>query len=280
MSANYWTSSQRLHWLLTKETLAERRKGLEDIFDPGKLQTIKALNPWHVRVYLHTLIHLLGQNLSIRQRILATAEVYLTRFHTKVPFGEINPYLVVATAVYVACKVEEHPQHIRTITSEARSLWPDYISHDPTKIAECEFYLIEELGTYLVIFHPYKSLMQISDAMARSNAQITMAPEEIQVTWSMINDSYITDLHLLNPPHIVAMACIYMTVVLRSHIMRMTMPSEAVKSRIEAFMTFFGESNVDLEQTIDCVQEMISLYVNWDTYSEKQCRVEIAKVIT
>jgi cyclin C len=32
---------------------------------------------------------------------------------------------------------------------------------DNTKLAEMEFYLIEELDFHLIVFHPYRSLVQI-----------------------------------------------------------------------------------------------------------------------
>ena len=44
--------------------------------------------------------------------------------------------------------------------------------------------------------------------------------EELQNAWSLINDSYITDLHLLLPPHTIAVAAIYITVVLKKNLSR------------------------------------------------------------
>lgn len=35
-----------------------------------------------------------------------------------------NPYLLLATAFYLASKVEECPQHIRLVAQEANHLWP------------------------------------------------------------------------------------------------------------------------------------------------------------
>jgi hypothetical protein len=37
---------------------------------------------------------------------------------------QTNPYLVLTTAFYLACKTEECPQHIRFVVGEARGLWP------------------------------------------------------------------------------------------------------------------------------------------------------------
>lgn len=54
---------------------------------------------------------------------MATAQVYIKRFYTKVEIRRTNPFLVITTALYLACKMEECPQHIRLMTQEARSLW-------------------------------------------------------------------------------------------------------------------------------------------------------------
>jgi cyclin C len=66
----------------------------------------------------------LGKRMSTRQQALATAQVYIKRFYTKNEIRHTNPYLVLTTAFYLACKMEECPQHIRFVVGEARSLWP------------------------------------------------------------------------------------------------------------------------------------------------------------
>jgi cyclin C len=62
--------------------------------------------------------------MSTRQQAIATAQVYLKRFYTKNEIRQTNPYLVLTTAFYLACKMEECPQHIRFVVGEARGLWP------------------------------------------------------------------------------------------------------------------------------------------------------------
>lgn len=65
----------------------------------------------------------LGKPLNARQQTLATAQVYLRRFYTRVEIRQTNPYLVLATAFYLASKMEECPQHIRVIVAEANHQW-------------------------------------------------------------------------------------------------------------------------------------------------------------
>ena len=41
---------------------------------------------------------------------------------------------------------------------------------DNTKLAEMEFYLIEELDFHLIVFHPYRSLVQLCGRDGSPNA--------------------------------------------------------------------------------------------------------------
>jgi cyclin C len=62
--------------------------------------------------------------MAIRQQALATAQVYMRRYYTQVEMRRTNPYIVLATAFYLACKTEECQQHIRVVIGEARNCWP------------------------------------------------------------------------------------------------------------------------------------------------------------
>ncbi len=61
--------------------------------------------------------------MNARQQVLATAQVYMRRFYLKREIRTTNPYLVLSTAFYLACKMEEAPQHIRVVVGEARQFW-------------------------------------------------------------------------------------------------------------------------------------------------------------
>ena len=62
--------------------------------------------------------------MTVRQQAIATAQIFIRRFYIKVEIRRTNPYLVLVTALYLACKMEECPQHIRVVVSEARNMWP------------------------------------------------------------------------------------------------------------------------------------------------------------
>jgi len=142
MAANYWESTQRKHWQFTRQQLEDIRKKLEDE-DQTLVQMYPLPQVRHLSIYFNqrkllpssnqarediwqifTEVARLGKRLGVRQQAMATAQLYLRRFYTKVEIRRTNPYLVIATAVYLACKMEECPHHIRLVVSEGRTLWP------------------------------------------------------------------------------------------------------------------------------------------------------------
>lgn len=324
MAGSYWTSTQRLHWQYSKAALARQRQELwvmecqlfpqglnivmttrqnrgKDGSDPQQPSTTVKNIPivhrdlhydrdYNLRIYCYFLIMKLGRRLNIRQYALATAHVYLSRFLLKASVREVNLYLLVTTCVYLACKVEECPQYIRTLVSEARSLWPEFIPPDPTKVTEFEFYLLEELESYLVVHHPYDAMEQIIQVLQHYEYELNFSNEDVQNCWSLINDSYINDVHLIYPPHIIAMACMFITISLQNHtnnsssgssdssngngsnngLNKMTniLSSDKLTPEQEKFNKFMAESQVDLMEVMDTIQQQITLYDHWDKYHE------------
>lgn len=70
-----------------------------------------------------TELNKLVRRLKLSQQAVATAQVYIRRVYTKIEIRRTNPNLVIVTALYLACKMEESPQHIRMILGEARQAW-------------------------------------------------------------------------------------------------------------------------------------------------------------
>ncbi|KAI0462174.1 hypothetical protein LJB42_004262 [Komagataella kurtzmanii] len=275
MSASYWSSSQRLHWQFTRNELNEHREQIQalekNLNVPGSdLSRINIKYDTNMRIYLHNLMHKLGRKLVLRQVILSTAEVFMTRFLLKASIKEVNIYLLVATCIYVACKMEECPQHIRNLVSEARNCWPEFIPNDLTKLAEFEFYLIEELDCFLLVHHPYNSLISIvKDVLKDPRYNIAITTDELQTCWSIINDSYITDMHLLFPPHIVAITSLYMTLV--------TFSKDSKK--LQTFVKFLAHCKVDLDEIIESTQELLTLYEYWNSYDELSLRKAVHRLL-
>ena len=252
----------------------------------------------------------LAKRLNIRQQALATAQVYIKRFYTKVEIHKTNPYLVVATSLYLACKMEETPQHIRLIVTEARQLWSDFIGLDTSKLGECEFLMISEMSSQLIVHQPYRSIISLRPELA-------LVDEDVQLAKSVVNDHYMTDLPLLYPPHIIALVAILLALVLRPYNAQNNSGASAAAglaaaqaalsqvqarqgqggipevngtevkekqqevrvSRVHRFAIWLAESNVDISAMVDATQEVISFYDCYEQYNDKLTREQINRFI-
>ena len=207
MAANYWDSTQAKYWTFTKSELTELRKqlleGNQHIYTKYPLADRRLIN-----IYIQQNLAKLARRMSLRQQAIATAQVYIKRFYLRVEIRKTNPYLIMATAVYLACKMEECPQHIRLMLGEASRQWQELNVTESSKIGECEFALISTLSSRLIVHHPYRSLNDLAPLFGLSNEEQTLAH-------NIVNDSYNTDLVLLYPPHIIAITAIFLAVVLR-----------------------------------------------------------------
>jgi cyclin C len=224
--------------------------------------------------------------MSIRQQALATAQVYMRRYYTRVSILRTNPYLVISTAFYLACKMEECPQHIRLVAGEARQLWPDVTTSEPSQIGECEFSIISELNSQLIIHHPYRSLTELQTSMP-------LTLDETSLAWNILNDHYLTDLPLLYPPHVIAVAAAFLAVVMKPTQGSMHMQGQNVQNalgslgpgggpvspRLQKVLTWIAESQISIEAMVDISQELFSLYEVWDGYKESLCKEPIVRFV-
>lgn len=294
MAANYWDSTQAKYWTFSKLELSELRRSLAE-----RNQALCTKYPLpdrrHINIYIQVQLNKLARRLNVRQQALATAQVYIKRFYLRVEMRRTNPYLIMATATYLACKMEETPQHIRFMLGEAARQWPELGVTETSKIGECEFAMISTLQSQLICFHPYRSLTELQGIFG-------LTTEESNLAHSIINDCYNTDLPLLYPPHVIAITAIFLAVVLRpavqppglqAHASSSSSPAMAASAAQNVLAGFAGlkqagpklgklidwlaESKVDMEAIVDATQEMVSLYEVWESYSERVCKDAISK---
>lgn len=77
--------------------------------------------------------------MNLRQQPIATAQVYVRRFYTKVEIRRTNPFVVMTTAIYLASKMEESPVHIRFVLGEAARQWPGILAQIMTSPSTANF---------------------------------------------------------------------------------------------------------------------------------------------
>lgn len=84
----------------------------------------------------------------------------------------------------------------------------DSLTLDISRLGECEFFMISEMHSHLIIHQPYRTLTSLQ-------SDFFLSPDEANLALSIVNDHYMTDLPLLYPPHIIALTAILLALVLR-----------------------------------------------------------------
>ena len=169
----------------------------------------------------------------------------------------------------------------------------DFITSDISKVGECEFFLISEMNCQLIVHHPYRTLTDLQ-------TDLNISQDEVTLSWSIINDHYMTDIALLFPPHVMAVTAIFLALVLKpTQCLQGTsstatamasatqsikdvplmdnVPSSSAQAKIQHLVKWLAESEIDIKAMIDCTQEIISLYDIWERYSEKTCKEQMMR---
>ena len=112
----------------------------------------------------------------------------------------------------------------------------------------------------MIIHHPYRTLQNVADLVG-------LAPNDLAVAWTIINDTYASDLPLLYPPHIIALTALYMASQLRPQVKT---TSNAFHSKL---VEWYAVSGIDMDSVAEVTQEIISLYEVWKDYKAKNCKL-------
>ncbi|CAB4436482.1 unnamed protein product [Rhizophagus irregularis] len=193
MAANFWTSTHGTNWLLSRQALADCRKIDRQYVNE---QDLIKVNIWFAQIITD-----LGRSLQVRQVIIATAITYFKRFYTKNSFRNTEPNLVAATCMYLACKIEESPQHIKAIITDMKTIMQErgeHFTYDNQKVAEMEFYLLEELDFNMIMYNglalrggaqygDYSLTSTTSTANDNSVAGVTTRVKDIRLWFAQLN---------------------------------------------------------------------------------------------
>ncbi|KAG8218168.1 cyclin-like protein [Butyriboletus roseoflavus] len=287
-------------WIVDRATLQQARADdLRYVDDPEYFT--------YFSIFFANVITKLGKKLNFRQRVIATAIVFFRRFYIKNAYCETDPFIVIAACCYVAGKAEESPVHIKNVVAEARLFFSQQpygvksFPSDNSKLAEMEFYLVADLECDLTIFHPYRTLTALCAEAedgprywGTGDGQLELSDDALQLAWSIINDTYRSDLCLLYPPHLLTITALYLTLVLhpptRDFVLQKSPsnsanPNDANTSPLrrssrqasissteskkpQDIIGFFAGLNVSMSLVATIAQEMISLYSAWERYRE------------
>ncbi|EMS47807.1 hypothetical protein TRIUR3_05108 [Triticum urartu] len=218
MAANFWASSHS-----------------KQLLDPEDVDLVPAAD--RERGITTEEFRLVKIHMSSRT-VIATAITYFRRVYTRKSMSEYDPRLVAPACLYLASKVEESTVQARLLVFYIKKMCgsDDKYRFEIKDILEMEMKLLEALDYYLVVYHPYRPLLHLLQ-----DAGVT---DLTQFAWGLVNDTYKMDLILVQPPYMIALACIYIASVLKD----------------KDTTSWFEELHVDMNIVKNISMEMLDFY--------------------
>jgi len=168
------------------------------------LEEIFQIQAYHVHY-----ISQLARVMKVRQRVVATAAVYFRRFYLRSSFEEHDPRLVAPACLFLAAKAEESAVQARHLEQAAKKCREEVeFLFNVRALLDMELVVLEASAFGLAVYHPYRALQSLLD-----DAELA---DSFQVCWGLVNDSYLSELCLTHPPHMVGVAAVYATGALQN----------------------------------------------------------------
>jgi len=252
MAGNFWQSSHCQQWILERQDIL-----LERSFD---LKVLTEDEYQKILSFFANVIQALGEQLKVRQQVIATATVYFRRFYARNSLKCIDPLLLAPTCIFLASKVEEFGMISQTkligtlqnlVKSKFNYAYPTgEVSYRIQHIFEAEFFLLEQMDCCLIVYHPYRPLLQIFQDFSSHDESL------LPLSWKIINDSLRTDVALLYPPYQIALASLHLACILNN--------------KEKEIRNFFADLAVDLEKILEIEKQILYLYQMWKGFDEKK----------
>jgi len=249
MAGNFWQSSHWQQWILDRQDLSRDRQADLNVLTEEEYQKIL--------IFFCNFMQTLGESLKLRQQVISTAIVYFKRFYARNSLRTVDPLLLAPTAVFLASKVEEFGviSNSRLVTTchqvvknKFNYAYGQEFPYRTTHILECEFYLLENMDCCLIVYQPYRPLLQFIQQDLGHEEQL------LPTAWRMINDSLRTDCCLLYPPFQIALACLQMACVVMQ----------------KDCKPWFADLSVDMEKLQEICRYILSYYDFCKNYDEKK----------
>ncbi|KAJ4969432.1 hypothetical protein NE237_016133 [Protea cynaroides] len=200
MAANFWTSSH------CKQLMDQEEMDVVPALDKERGLSLEEFKL--IKMHMANYIWKLAQHVKLRQRVVATAVTYMRRVYTRKSMTEYDPRLVAPTCLYLASKAEESTVQARLLVFYMKKIYTyEKYRCEIKDILAMEMKILETLDYFLVVYHPYRSLSQLLQDAGMTDLT--------HLSWGFVNDTYKMDLILIYPPYMIALACLYISSVLK-----------------------------------------------------------------
>ncbi|CAG5096770.1 Oidioi.mRNA.OKI2018_I69.XSR.g14771.t1.cds [Oikopleura dioica] len=285
MAGNFWQSSHCRQWLLEPHEIeseavkSDREYIMNKLYKGERPDLVNSdeadENYRKIIILFANVIQAIGEQLKSRQQVIATATVYFRRFYVRNSFSSCDPLLMAPTCLFLASKVEESGQIsqnrlINAMTQIVRCKFRDIfhmISDYPyrnSNILECEFYLLELMDCCLIIYHPYRPLLQFLQDLniKESDDRLSL------MAWRILNDSYRSDVMLQYPPYMIALAALHMSGIQLNYMDRQIHGRPKLSD-------WFAELSLDLKQLAKITKEILAMYGVWAKFPDDRSMAKL-----
>ncbi|OQV13680.1 Cyclin-C [Hypsibius exemplaris] len=257
MAGNFWLSSHFQQWLFDRQDLIRERQEDYQVLTEEEYQK--------VMIFFANVMQAIGEPLKMKQQVIATATIYFKRFYIRNSLSSVDPLLMAPTCLFLASKVDEfgvqsNNRFIEVCRNVVKTkfgyAFQQEFQYRMPNIFECEFYLLEMMDCCLIVFHPYRPLVQFCQELGTSLDKKDQHQQDLilQTAWKTINDTLRTDICLLYPPYLVALACMQVACIILG----------------KDFKQWFAELSVDIDKCVEVVKLILNLYDMWKTFDEKK----------
>ncbi|KAI9660272.1 MAG: RNA polymerase II holoenzyme cyclin-like subunit [Alyxoria varia] len=166
-----------------------------------------------------------------------------------------------------------------------------FVTADVSKLGEYEFKIISELNAQLIVHHPYRDLADLREPLS-------LTQDEYALSWSVVNDHYLTFSPLLYPPNVIAAASVVIVVTVRpSQTVSQARPgskggpnsssssdgygtnSTEEQCKTDKLAGWLAQEKFDMEVLAECTQSLLSLYKSLEDYSEWDCKDKVGRIV-
>uniref|UniRef100_A0A7E4VKF7 Cyclin-C n=1 Tax=Panagrellus redivivus TaxID=6233 RepID=A0A7E4VKF7_PANRE len=244
MAGNFWKSSHYEQWILDKQDLYRQRGDDFKVITEDDYHKVMIL-------FMDIIKEIASDNpLNCRQQMIATACTFFRRFYARRSLKDVSPFLMAPTCLILASKVDEVGN--MSTNKLAQAMTPVYKKVNFTvsestiirTALEAEFYLLEIMDCSLLVYHPYRTLLQLCQEL--QEMKLGVVTEIINDSWRVTNDSYRTDAILLYYPHQIAIACMMLATI--------------INNKEDLMRPFFTELVVDWDVVFEIITSISKSY--------------------
>ncbi|KAI6175296.1 Cyclin-C [Aphelenchoides bicaudatus] len=279
MAGNFWKSSHYEQWVLDKFDLLRERGEDFKVYNEEEYSKLMIffcnwISDMAVKCPVSMNQSFPHQSTKFHQQVIATACVYFRRFYARRSFKDIDPFLLGPTCLVLASKVEEQG----TFVSQSKfasyvqgvvfnlfkrySMTTEFVIKS-SHLQEAEFILLEVMDCCLVVYQPYRPLVQLINDMKTAGVRDTELL--YQDAWRVCNDSSKTDACLLYYPHMIALGAVMVASLWQN------------REKDKELNSWFTDFSVDFERIFDVVRIMLELYRLLKSYDDNKQMEDLLK---